>query len=226
MSSTELEIRDPERTTTVLEVAQGLVVKDDGKKSLAIIAVDGWKGLLAEVDETFDPGIKKAHELHKELLSKKAKHADPLKAAIKLGNQKILGYDDEVRRQAEAAERKRQAEEDRQREAEEKALEEAAVARNSGDTVKAEEILAKADEAAVAPRPTYVAPMPTSTPGAQTRWSAEVTDLKALCAAVASGAVMPEAVEPVMSFLNKIAVSRKTEDLGIPGVRGIKNRIR
>ena len=54
------------------------------------------------------------------------------------------------------------------------------------------------------------------------RWHAEVVDLQALLKAIISGKVSTEAVEANLVFLNTIARASKSEDIGIPGVKGIK----
>lgn len=76
------------------------------------------------------------------------------------------------------------------------------------------------------PAPVVVAPVePTFEPapgiGTQTRWKAEVTDIKALCKAVSDGEVPEEYVLPNMPFLNS-AVRMTKADTKIPGVKAVK----
>jgi chromosome segregation ATPase len=52
-------------------------------------------------------------------------------------------------------------------------------------------------------------------------WSAEVTDIKALCRAVADGMVSVNAVEANMSYLNKLAKMDK-DQMSIPGAKAVK----
>lgn len=54
------------------------------------------------------------------------------------------------------------------------------------------------------------------------RWSAEVTDIVALCKAVATGKVMQECILPNMTVLNKLAGLSK-DKLKIPGVKAVSN---
>jgi len=53
-------------------------------------------------------------------------------------------------------------------------------------------------------------------------WHAEITDLKALIEAVASEAVPLDAITPNLVYLNAKARDAKAEDIGIPGVKGVK----
>ena len=53
-------------------------------------------------------------------------------------------------------------------------------------------------------------------------WHAEVTDMGVLLSAILDGRAPIDAVEPAESWLNAQARARKSEDLGIPGVKGVK----
>jgi len=68
------------------------------------------KAVLKEIDLTFDPIVRRAHETHKEALAQKARHAGPLLAAEKALKRVIGDY--------QAAEKRRLAEERRRLEAE------------------------------------------------------------------------------------------------------------
>lgn len=67
-------------------------------------------------------------------------------------------------------------------------------------------------------------PKLTGGPVYQERWSAEVTDIKALCLAVADGTASPELVLANMPALNTLAVRLKNT-MAIPGVRAISKRV-
>jgi hypothetical protein len=217
------ELAEFKKADGVLEAARALAVRDEDGKGLVLRAVDDWKALLGEVDAHFDPAINQAHGLHKRLLGDKDKIAGPIKAAIRTGKDKVLDYDAEVKRKAWMIEQAR-LEEIAKREAEaQEALRKAAKAKTPE---KAAEILRKADERTLGAIPLpEAAPEPSKTPGTQTRWSAEVLDVKALCAAVAAGIVPVDYVEPCAKMLNAVAVKRKTRDLGIPGVIGVSKTI-
>jgi hypothetical protein len=54
------------------------------------------------------------------------------------------------------------------------------------------------------------------------RWHAEVVDIAVLLSAVLDGRVSQEAIEPNLVYLNTQARATKKEDIGIPGVKGVK----
>ncbi len=140
----------------------------------------------------------------------------------------------ERKAEQERLEAERKAEEDR-------LLAEAIAAEERGDKETAE-ILTEAaattsenirqESAALAQEPIYVPPVvvPKAVPkmagGPVYRevWAAEVTDIKALCLAVATGKASTEWVTANMPALNKIAVSMRST-MNIPGVRAYSKRV-
>ena len=89
------------------------------------------------------------------------------------------------------------------------------------------------EAAALAQEPIYVPPVvvvPKAVPKMaggpvyRTVWNAEVTDLKALCMAVATGKVSINAILPNETFLRQQAVSLKNT-MNIPGVRAYEKRV-
>jgi len=105
------------------------------------------KMMQKEINETFDPVIKKAHDAHKEAVAQKKKHEAPLKEAEGIVKGAIGSYlaeqrrlqeaaEAEARRLAKEAEQKRIDEENKQRAEAQEAIDE-------GDFDKARDILAK-----------------------------------------------------------------------------------
>jgi len=139
----------PERAATVSITTQD-------HYSAAGELLTGIKGLQKEIDETFDPGIKKAHELHRDLLAKKREFSAPLSEAEKLIKDKMSVYlDEQEKKRAEAqrkaeAEARRQAEEQRRAE-EEARLAEAAALESAGHKAAAAEVMAEAEAIAEQP---------------------------------------------------------------------------
>ncbi len=138
------------------------------------------------------------------------------------------------RKEQERLEAERKAEEDR-------LLAEAQAAQDRGDKETAEILTNAAVEtseaikeqaAAIAQEPIYVAPVvvPKAVPkmagGPVYRevWAAEVTDIKALCLAVATGKQSTEYVTANMPVLNKMAVALKNT-MNIPGVKAYSKRV-
>lgn len=154
--------------------------------------------------------------------------------------------EDRLRKIAEDDERERRRVEQERLDAERKAeedrlLAEAQAAKDRGDNETAELLTNAAVEtseaikeqsAAIAQEPIYVAPVvvPKTTPkmagGPVYRevWAAEVTDIKALCLAVATGKASPECVTGNMVALNRMAVALKGT-MNIPGVKAYSKRV-
>lgn len=210
------------------EKATALVVADQAGYDAATEALKVVKGLAAEITGTFKPIIESAHRAHKVALDSQKKLVDPLNTAESLLKRKIGGYLDEQER-IRLAEQRRLEEEARQR-AEEEALAAAvqAEAELKQDGVAQEEIdehtlsiLDSAPEQAapvVAPRTFQKAAGVSST----VRYSASVTDLKALMRAVLEGKAPATAVVADMTVLNGLARTLK-DGMNYPGVRLVKD---
>ena len=98
-----------------LEVIAKKDITDQGTYDRAAEAVRSVKGLLKEIDETFNEMIQKAHELHKTALAKKAKYADPLKAMEKTLKSKMtkwIAEQERIRAEEEARIRAARAKEE------------------------------------------------------------------------------------------------------------------
>lgn len=154
--------------------------------------------------------------------------------------------EDRLRKIAEDNERERRRVEQERLDAERKAeedrlLAEAQAAKDRGDNDTAELLTNAAVEtseaikeqsAAIAQEPIYVAPVvvqkttPKMAGGPVYRevWAAQVTDIKALCLAVATGKVSPESVTANMPVLNKLAVALKGT-MNVPGVKAYSKRV-
>lgn len=172
------------------------------------------KGLRAEIDETFNPIISKAHEAHREALAQKRKVEAPLAEAEAILKPRISGYLEEQERLRREEELRRQKEEQDKAEAQQVA--DAILLHDIGETALANQVI---DE-----KP-YVAPvvLPRSVPKvagitSTKRYSAEVIDLKALVMAVATGKAPIQCLQADQVFLNRQAVAMK-DALSYPGVR-------
>jgi len=215
------------------------------------------KALLEEINEGYDSLIKKAHELHKDAIAKKARYYVPTEAGVKAAKKLLSDYSAEQERIRKAEEERlaaiARAEEEARRKAEQERLEaerkaeedrllaEAVAAEARGDKETADALTAAAVEsseqineviASVAAEPIYVPPVvvPKTVPKMQggpvyrTVWNAEVTDLKALCMAVATGKVSINAILPNETFLRQQAISLRNT-MNIPGVRAYEKRV-
>jgi hypothetical protein len=147
-----------------------------------------------------------------------------------------------ARKEVEERQRVELARLEEERKAEEtRLLEAAAAAEKAGDKAQAEELATAAvqiteeanqEVAAIAAEPVYVAPvvLPKATPKLaggpvyRETWSAEITDIKALCRAVGAGTASTEFVQGNMPALNKMAIAMKST-MNVPGVRAISKRV-
>jgi len=205
---------------------------------------EGHKNALADKARYWNP-LDAAKRSIKQIMSTWDTEQERIRQAEQARLAEIARKEEEARRKAEldriAAEAK--AEEDRLMEA-------ALAAEASGDgesaailaiaAVEAEQN-AKQEAAAIQAEPVYVAPvvLAKTTPKVQgivytTRWSASVTDIKALCLAIGTGRASTEFVIGLdrnkdtgvvtSPSLNKQAVSLM-QTLAIPGVTAISKRV-
>ncbi|OQC19793.1 MAG: hypothetical protein BWX71_02589 [Deltaproteobacteria bacterium ADurb.Bin072] len=179
------------------------------------------KDMMKEVSDTFDPIIEQAHKAHKKALEQKAKYYSPLDQASRNVKKLMSDYDEEQRRIAEAEARRLQ--EIARKAEEERRLQEAILAEEAGE---------KEEAAAILEEPVYVPPVQVqkATPKLQGGpvyrevWSARVTDIRALCRAVADGKASPECVMGNMPTLNRMATALKAT-MQIPGVVAESKRV-
>ena len=210
--------------------AQMIVVKDQGSLSKANEFFLVIRGLRKKIADTFDPIISKAHAAHKEALSQKSQIEAPLVVAEKWLNGQVTTYHQEQekkRREEEELSRQKAIKEEmeRRKKEEDERLTQAAELEAAGATEEAEALIAETVEEIEKPLEVYVPPPETprvKLEGAtvKTFWSAEITDLKSLCRAVADGKCPIAYIEPNMTALNAQARSLKKE-MNIPGVKAI-----
>lgn len=194
------------------------------------------KEVRKKIADFFRGDIDKAHELHKSLLAKmKQVEAKPIEVEAACKNLLTawqVAEQARIRKAQEEADRKAQEEANRtaRLQAIEAARLAAAEAKAAGDK-KAAELARKEAEAikagtvqiVAAPVASVAVESATKLEGASLRetWSAEVTDLAALCKAVGAGKVGTEYVEANMTALNGVARATKGGVM-IPGVKMVK----
>ena len=177
----------------------------------------GIKGLRNEIADTFNEPIQKAFQAHRAIVALKKNVEAPLEDAERIIKGAVGAFHLEQQRIRQELERK--AREEAERQAEQMRLDMAVQAEEMGaDAAVVEEIL----ETPIPIAPVAVAPTFTRAAGVSTRetWRAEVSDLKALCRAVADGQASLECVQPNMVALNGLARSLKGT-MSIPGVRAV-----
>lgn len=136
------------------------------------------KGVRKQVDELFDPIVKKAHEAHKAALASKKKLTSPLDLAERAIKQSMVNYTREEERKARALEARLRAEaEEKARKEQERLLARAEKALDKGQNEKAEVLIEQAEEVTPVAAP-IVAPPIEKVSGIATKktWRARVID--------------------------------------------------
>lgn len=112
-----------EKTDLVLSDVKTLTIKTDEQFQNAANFLKTIKAIQKEIDDYFDPAIRKAHEAHKEILNAKKKQSEPLQQAERILKSKISQYHAEEERKR--LEEQRRIEEEARKKAEERRLNEA-----------------------------------------------------------------------------------------------------
>jgi len=111
------------KTGNVLYDAQSLAIQNDKQFHYASDILRTIKGLQREIDEYFEPIIRKTHEAHKAALNAKKVQSEPLIKAERIIKSKVTTYH-EARERVRREEERRRNEELRKKE-EERVLQEA-----------------------------------------------------------------------------------------------------
>ncbi len=199
--------------------ARSLCIEDAVSYAQACEFLKGIKALRAEIAETFEPHIKRAHESHRALLKEKADAEVPLAEAERIAKAALVVYDQQQDCIRRAEQERVRAELKRQEE--ERLLAEALDAEAAGDVETADALISEPVHV-----PTVaVAPSTPKVSGISYRetWSAEVTDLAALVRYVAQHPLFAGLLSPNMPALNGQARSLKGQ-LQIPGVKAVCTR--
>lgn len=208
-----------ERALTFPDQARALRIADAVSYAQACEFLKGIKTLRTEIAETFQPHITRAHESHKALIKEKADAEAPLADAERITKAALVTYDQQQEQARRAEEARVRAELKRQEE--ERRLSEAVALEAAGETEDADALLAE-------PIPVPVVAVQPTTPkvsGISYRetWGAEVVDLAALVAFVATRPEFAGLLTPNMPALNAQARSLKGA-LQIPGVKAVCTR--
>ncbi len=168
-----------------------------------------------------DPIIQATNEAHKKALGQKKRIEKPAIQAELIVKQRKVGFDLEQRRLQEEEQRRREAEAKRERE--EMLLNAAEHAETQGaprETVDA--ILEQPDTAP----PPAAPPMHRIDKRVYTRdvWKGEVTDMKALIAAAASGKAPATVLQGNQTVINALAKSLR-DTMDIPGLRAYCDKV-
>lgn len=201
-----------EKALSVPDQARLVVIKTNDDYISADNVLTAWRQIENEVHSAFDPIVESAHKAHKEAVSQRKKYLDPIEQGRAILKPKMAEWQWEQERIRQEAERK--AQEAARKAAEESALQAALAAEQAGEKEVAEAIMA---EPVAAPTVVIAKTTPKVATTFRTVWFAEVTDLKALCKAIAEGKQPIALIEPNMVALNKMATALKS-NMAIPGI--------
>lgn len=209
----------------VLNKAIVFTIKTQQDYDSAAIFIRGVKGLKKKVEETFRPIVTKAHAAWKEAKDKENKHLQPLQEAEQIVKKCSLAWYEEQeaerlknerieREKADAIERKRKAELNQQADNWEA----------KGNTQKADERRAAADQVFIPPAPVMPTVKKAEGQAIKENWKAEVTDLKSLVLAVAQGRAPLNFLQADIVVINKQAKATK-DSMNFDGVKFYAEKI-
>lgn len=214
--STELVLE--QKKDDIVAKVTSIEIVDGISYARAVEYAKGIKAVGKDIELFCEDGIKSAHATWKTLLGARDEKLKPLQEAEKILKAKMVRFTEEE-------DRKRRIEEARIREEmrkqeEELRLAQAAELEKEGRLEEAAQVI---EEPVYTPAVTL--PRIEQPKGVSYRetWSAQVTDLKALCRAVVEGRVPEAAITPNMTVLNQQARSLKTS-LNWPGVKVVSEK--
>src|SRR3990167_1177536 len=193
----------------VLSQAKGLRITSQQSYVSAAEIGQAINARIRAIKDYFAPMKRKIDAAKAEILTKEKAALLPLQTFLSTVDRQMISWDDEQERKRREAERK--LHEEAQRKAQE-------LAEASDDPDTAKEIISASPPVIV----------PKKTPQIenqhfQTRWSADVTDLKALALAVGQGKQPLTLIFANLPVLNGLARSLKTA-MNVPGVKPVEDR--
>ncbi len=194
-----------------LAIAKTLVITTDNDYNRAGELLRGIKTISRQIEEHYDPHIKRAYEQHKALVSDKKANLKPLEEAEAILKPKMADYHEEQER-IRQEEQRRLAEEARKAE-EIRCLEEAALLEQQGEVAFADHLI---KEVLTAPAPLITLPKSAKADGISIKsvWSYEVVN----------EALIPrEYLSIDHSKIGKIVTAMKAQTR-IPGIKVIEQK--
>lgn len=193
--------------------AAEITVNDDQTYNGAAEFLRRVKGKKKELEEQRKAITKPMDDAKKRIMDLFRRPIEALDDAENRVKRAMLGYDEEQRRIAEEKQRKAEEEAERERRRAEKKAQEHD---EKGNEERAEAWRERAEHA----QPTVVGAETPKAEGVSTRkvWKGEVTDMKALCKAIADGQVPARLVQPNNAEIGKFARALQ-DDASVPGMR-------
>ena len=203
----------------IVELAESLTIKTQDDSNRAQTNLKEIKRRRAMIHEKFDPPVRAAHKAWQAAKSLYNYFVNPFDEAETIIKRKVVTFESEQgrRRQEEAriAEAKRQEAERKERE---KLEAQAKAAEEKGKSEKAEALREKAENVTIAPA--FTPPAAPKVEGASFKkvWKGEVTDLLALCKAIAEGRAPANLISINQTALNAFAKGVK-DTMAVPGLK-------
>lgn len=192
-----------------------LTIKNDRDLERANAHTKIMQDFVKLAEDHHADAIKQAHTLHKTLTGMRNKLVDPVKNKLRELSNKMAQYVDDKRREAEEKQRKADEAARKKEEAQkQKLLDKAAAEEQAGNVEKADELVEKAENVYVAPRPVAAAPAPQ---GFVQRYMVEVE--------VLDKAKVPDQYKIVDESMLKRMYQSSKYSLDVPGVKFTKRPV-
>lgn len=220
MAQTEIELIETEALALAQQV-DALQIHDQESYDSVLAIIEDATRFLRRMDSIFDPIIQKANQTHKEALAQKKRATTHAINAKLIGKQRVVRFNQDQERAQLDEQRRREAE--AKREHEEMLLRAAEHAETQG--APRETVDAILDQPDTAPPPA-APPMHRIDKRVYTRdvWKGEVTDMKKLIAAAASGKAPPTVLMANQTAINALAKSLR-DTMDIPGLRAYCDKV-
>ncbi len=206
---------------TLAQQAGELRIHDQKSYDQGMDFLEGVRHFRRQLDAEYDPLIHTTNQAHKQAIALKRRIEKPAIQAELIVKQRKVGFDLEQRRLQQDEQRRREAEAKRLHE--ETVLKQAEHAEAQGMPV--ETVNTILDQPDTAPPPA-APPMHRVDKRVYTRdvWKGEVTDMKALIAAAASGKAPATVLQGNQTAINALAKSLR-DTMDIPGLRAYCDKV-
>ena len=202
------------KIANILSIVKKTEIKDDAQYEKSGNVLDNIALVGKAINAHYDPECDRRNKLHKEATAARSDVASPVKDAYLTWQGKIKAYksvlDDRI------AEEQRKLEEEARRKAEDEKIALAAELEKTGKQVEAEAVIEDTTPPIIV-TPKVMAPVAKGVT-VRKKWSAEVTDLKALVVAIAAGQAPISLVTVDKTALRKFSESTQGS-LQINGIR-------
>lgn len=221
MAGSEQVAKYETEALTLAQQAGELRIHDQQSYDQGMHFLEGVRHFRRQLDAEYDPLIHTTNQAHNQAIALKRRIEKPAIQAELIVKQRKVGFDLEQRRIQDEEQRRREAEAKRIHE--ESVLKQAEHAEGLG--MPRATVDAILDQPDIAPPPA-APPMHRIDKRVYTRnvWKGEITDMKALIAAAASGKAPPTLLQGNQTAINALAKSLR-DTMDIPGLRAYCDKV-